>query len=233
MTVYALKQWVKTSDSSLAEIIHRLARGGVPCIRPVHGAIYTIQKAVKLFISEALRSFYYTPVFQSRLTGPCEKLYLYGDMPLVIDPLEITIGNQCRISGVTTFCGRPRTKNPKLIIGERCAISWQVTIAVGTKVVLERGVHIGGRCFLAGYPGHPMDMYARTAGDACTDDQIGDIILEEGVWLASGVTVLAGVRIGKGSVVAAGSVVTKDIPPGVLAAGIPARVVRPINEQEA
>ncbi len=46
------------------------------------------------------------------------------------------------------------------------------------------------------------------------------------MWLATWVTVTAGVTIGAGTVVAAGSVVTKDLPPGVLAAGIPARVVR-------
>ena len=41
-----------------------------------------------------------------------------------------------------------------------------------------------------------------------------------------GVTVSAGVRIGRGTVVAAGSVVTADLPPLVLAAGVPARVIR-------
>jgi maltose O-acetyltransferase len=52
------------------------------------------------------------------------------------------------------------------------------------------------------------------------------IILEENVWLGARVIVLRGVTIGKGSVIGAGSVVTKDIPPGVLAAGSPARVIR-------
>ena len=59
-----------------------------------------------------------------------------------------------------------------------------------------------------------------------TEDQVGDIVIENDVWLATGVTVLAGVRIGRGSIVAANSVVTRDLPPGVLAAGAPARVVR-------
>jgi maltose O-acetyltransferase len=41
--------------------------------------------------------------------------------------------------------------------------------------------------------------------------------------------VLAGVRIGEGSVIGYGAVVTNDIPPGVLAAGNPARVIRSIG----
>ena len=42
---------------------------------------------------------------------------------------------------------------------------------------------------------------------------------------------MAGVTIGKGSVIGAGSVVTKDIPPYVLAAGNPCRIIRSIKEE--
>jgi len=41
----------------------------------------------------------------------------------------------------------------------------------------------------------------------------GDIIVEDGAWLAERVLVLSGVRIGRGAIVAANSVVTKDVPP--------------------
>lgn len=46
------------------------------------------------------------------------------------------------------------------------------------------------------------------------------------VWLGAGVRVLGGVSIGDGCVVGAGAVVTKDLPPGSIAFGIPAGVVR-------
>ena len=54
----------------------------------------------------------------------------------------------------------------------------------------------------------------------------GGIIIEDDVWLGVGVIVLDGVRVGKGAVVGAGSVVTRDIPDGAIAAGVPARVVK-------
>ena len=43
---------------------------------------------------------------------------------------------------------------------------------------------------------------------------------------------LAGVTIGEGSVIGAGSVVNRDIPPHVLAAGVPCRVIRKITEAD-
>ncbi len=55
------------------------------------------------------------------------------------------------------------------------------------------------------------------------------IVIEKNVWITSGCVVLGGVRIGENTVVGAGSVVTRSLPPNVLAAGNPARVIREIQ----
>ncbi|MCB1425818.1 MAG: acyltransferase [Notoacmeibacter sp.] len=148
-------------------------------------------------------------------------------MPLVIGPVRMAFGRDVRISGQTTITGRPGTPEPpKLVVGSNVDIGWQTTIAVAGKVVIGDNVRIAGRAFLAGYPGHPLDAADRAAGLPDTPDQCGDIVLERDVWLATGVTVLAGVTIGRGTVVGAGSIVTGDLPPYVLAAGSPARILR-------
>jgi len=54
----------------------------------------------------------------------------------------------------------------------------------------------------------------------------GPIIVEDYAWIGAGAIVLDGVRIGKGAVVGAGAVVTRDIPDGGIAFGVPAQVVR-------
>ena len=54
------------------------------------------------------------------------------------------------------------------------------------------------------------------------------VTIEDDVWIASKVTILDGVKIGKGSVIGAGSVVTRSIPSGVIAAGNPAKVIKPL-----
>jgi len=54
----------------------------------------------------------------------------------------------------------------------------------------------------------------------------GGIVIDDDAWLGVGVIVLDGVKIGRGAVIGAGSVVTRDIPDGAIATGVPARVVK-------
>ena len=231
----ALRQWVKARRHPVADLAYRLAVAArcvaMPVVPGVHATLYHLHVVARDLLANAMRVLWWTPLFQSRLERPAHGLYLYGGMPLVIGPVELTFGAQCRVSGQTTISGRSAGREtPRLEVGNNCDIGWQTTIAVGRRVALGNNVRIAGRAFLAGYPGHPLNAAARAQGLPDNDDQVGDIVLEDDVWLATGVTVSAGVRIGRGTVVAAGSVVTRDLPPGVLAAGAPARVVRAIAE---
>ncbi len=56
-----------------------------------------------------------------------------------------------------------------------------------------------------------------------------DIVLGDSVWIGANAVILAGVTIGENSVIGAGAVVTKDIPKFVVAAGVPARIIRRIG----
>ncbi|MGF6950412.1 acetyltransferase-like isoleucine patch superfamily enzyme [Neobacillus sp. B4I6] len=55
------------------------------------------------------------------------------------------------------------------------------------------------------------------------------VMIGENVWIGSNATILPGVTIGDNSVVAAGAVVTKDVPENTVVAGVPAKVVKKIN----
>ena len=56
-----------------------------------------------------------------------------------------------------------------------------------------------------------------------------DVVIEEGVWVASHALVLGPVRIGKHAVVAAGSLVLDDVPPYAVVAGRPAKIIKEIS----
>jgi acetyltransferase-like isoleucine patch superfamily enzyme len=56
------------------------------------------------------------------------------------------------------------------------------------------------------------------------------IVIERNVWIATGATIIGGVTVGENSVVAAGAVVTKNVPPNSLVAGVPAKVIRSLEE---
>lgn len=60
----------------------------------------------------------------------------------------------------------------------------------------------------------------------------GDCIIGESVHVGAGSTVIQGVQIGSGSVIAAGAVVSENVEPLTLVAGVPARALRSIDEQE-
>ena len=73
---------------------------------------------------------------------------------------------------------------------------------------------------------HTIGSSSRRAGQGANDP----IVIGEGTWIGAGATVLGGVTIGRGVVIAAGSVVTADIPDNVVAAGVPARAIRDLDD---
>jgi acetyltransferase-like isoleucine patch superfamily enzyme len=231
------RQWVKNNPNLLAKVLRTsffaFRNLQFPLIRPIHSALYFLHKLITLFFTNLVRILYWTPLFRSRIKNNPKNLFLFTGLPLLLGNLDIRVGNNCRISGKTTFSGRTATlQTPQLVIGSNVDIGWQTSISVGRLVRIGDNVRIAGRAFLAGYPGHPVDPVARAHGLPDLEEQVGDIVLEDNVWLAIGTIVIAGVTIGQNTIVAAGSVVTRDLPPNVLAGGAPARIIRALPNRK-
>ena len=121
---------------------------------------------------------------------------------------------RCDYGGNITV-GRDFYANYDCIILDVCPVT------IGDRVLFGPRVGLYGA-------GHPLDPEVRAGGL----ENGGPITIGDDVWLGGGVVVLPGVTIGAGAVIAAGAMVTRDIPSGVLAAGVPCRVLRPLNERD-
>jgi len=108
-----------------------------------------------------------------------------------------------------------------LAIGNDVFVNHGTVLSASCGITLGDRVNVAPRCTLL-----DNDFHGTDTRDAAP--RMAPIVLEDDVWLGTGVIVLRGVTIGRGSVVAAGAVVTRDVPPGVLAGGVPARVLRPL-----
>ena len=102
-----------------------------------------------------------------------------------------------------------------------------LTFVDDVEIRIGNGVMIAPNVTLAttGHPVHP----ARRVDFARFSEPI---VIEDKVWIGANVVVLPGVRIGYGSVIGAGSVVSKDVPPMVVAVGVPCRVLREITDDD-
>lgn len=122
-------------------------------------------------------------------------------------------------------------------IGKNFFANFNLLVMDDGKIFIGDNVMIGPNVSLLS-TNHPLIADERVRmkyedGHISMSEFAGEIRIEDDVWLAAGVTVLDNVTIGKGAVVGAGSVVTKDVPPGWLAAGNPAKLIREISEKDS
>ena len=104
----------------------------------------------------------------------------------------------------------------------------EANVAIGSFCVIGRA-RIGARTQIASHVEIPSGRHQHGHDE---DGQIGDGEFQEveigpDCWIGASAVIMA--RVGQGSTIGAGSVVVKDIPGGVIAAGVPARIIRTIH----
>jgi acetyltransferase-like isoleucine patch superfamily enzyme len=114
-------------------------------------------------------------------------------------------------------------------MGERCAIQTNVTITDPAYTRLGNNVRLSG-CTLFGHDG-VVNMLREAYGGKI--DCVGAIDIRDNVFIGHQAIVLPGVTIGPDAVVAAGAVVTRNVPPGTVVAGVPAKPIGRTTELHA
>jgi acetyltransferase-like isoleucine patch superfamily enzyme len=124
-------------------------------------------------------------------------------------------GGRCRLATVAP--------GAELVIGSDVGMS-SVLICAAIRVQIGDGTQIGGGCMILDTDFHPRaDSGAWTTDPARVAKPVS---IGKNCFIGARAIILKGVTIGDGAVVGAGAVVTKDIPPGAIAVGNPARVVK-------
>ncbi len=142
-----------------------------------------------------------------------------------------------------TTAGDRLATGHNVVIREECQLGDDV--AVWSNSVVDYGCVIGDRvkihtnCYVAQFtfigddaflaPGVSVANDLYPGNDASAEKMAGPII-EAGAQIGAGVTLLPFVRIGAGAVIGSGSVVSRDVPPGMVAFGNPARVARAVAD---
>jgi maltose O-acetyltransferase len=145
-------------------------------------------------------------------------------------PSWSTLAKRLRVRSARGFC--PKI-HPSANINRGARISWDCEVGshagigencvLSGRVVLGPHVTMGPQCFFI-TGDHPVPPDGGHFRDMTPTHR--PIIVEADVFLGARVTVLPGVRIGRGAAVGAGSLVSKDVMPGAVVVGNPAREIR-------
>lgn len=159
----------------------------------------------------------------------------------------ISIGDQCSVlresvlrngkmvkmengSSISSFCNifpREPGFDGSFTMGEKSNVGDYTTIDTSDDVIIGKEVAVGPFSIIYTHDhDYKSDSFAAWKGGVNT----GKVIIEDGSWVGARVTILPGVTIGKRAIIAAGSVVTRNVAPGDIVGGIPAKSILKINK---
>jgi len=143
------------------------------------------------------------------------------EVPRNLHDIEVGHASCLDDNVVLLVSGAPR-EAPKIVIGTGCYINRRTMIDASLRIEIGDHAGLGPNCYITDHDhGIAPDRNFLDQELVEAPTRIGPC-----AWLGAGVTVLKGVTVGAGAVIGAGSVVTRDVPDGAIAVGVPARVVR-------
>ncbi|MEO8210643.1 MAG: hypothetical protein ABI840_08770 [bacterium] len=148
--------------------------------------------------------------------------YVSVGQQTIIDTERIEIDDDAKITE-QVFIGGLASPESLLRMGKRTTIMKQSFINTTRPVIIGDDTGIGGHCLLFTHGSWQNKIEGYPVAFA-------PITLGKNVWLPWRIFIMPGVTIGDGSTIGADSLVTKDIPPGSLAAGSPAKVIKTADE---
>ena len=147
---------------------------------------------------------------------------------------DIVIGKRCEIKGqLFSFEGGKILIDNNVFMNYNSFIGSMEAVTIGNDVIIATNVRIFDN---NNHPTSPTQREMMSHNDFYGElwtwkyAEHKPVVIGDNVWIGEFSAILKGVTIGKGSIVASHSVVTKDVPPYVIVAGNPARVVKRLEE---
>lgn len=123
--------------------------------------------------------------------------------------------------------------SPSITIGEDCNIGEHCHITACNHIEIGNGVLTGRYVYISdnshGNPANAEELETRPSMRPLYSK--GPVVIGNNVWIGERVCVMSGVKIGDGAIIAANAIVTHDIPAGVLAGGVPAKVIKNLRDE--
>lgn len=139
-----------------------------------------------------------------------------------------TSGKNCRFESLSS-------NKKTLFIGENVQVNDNVHITAINNVHIGNNVLIASKVYISDCAhGSYSEIGEHSSPESIPNEReliFKPVIIEDNVWIGENVSILPGVTIGKGSIIGANSVVTKSLPSGVIAAGVPAKIIKVFDKE--
>ncbi len=150
---------------------------------------------------------------------------------LILNSEYMLLGNRVLIrhGGRLEVVLHGQSWRPLLKVGNDVNIEQHVHIVCHDQIEIEDNVSIAAQCAIVDTSHPPEAAQQDKKIGSAIDPERSSVFIGRNSFIGLGTTILPNVRIGRNCVIGAGSVVSRSIPDGSIAAGVPARVVRQLN----
>lgn len=208
----------------------RVRRLRVPdALMPFYRLLYWERSLMISVFRRIATIFYYEPLFRgrcSRVGSGLQFVKLRQGLPVFSGNVRVELGSEVIVHSRATFAAGHVHDEPLFVVGDHTYLGPGLTVSVAERVTVGSHCHISSRVSLYDNDTHPLSPEKRAAHESVAPEDIRPVIIGDHVWIGEGVIVLKGVTVSDGAVIGAGSVLTKDVPPGTVVAGNPARIVK-------
>ncbi len=168
----------------------------------------------------------------------------FGKKSVIRPTCDLIIGKKYMSIGNATIIGKHvqltawdshngHRYTPLINVGSGCQLGAYNHITAVNKVEIGDGVLTGKFVTISdnshGIPGNSSECEVSPINRIVYSK--GPVVINDNVWIGDKATILANVTIGEGSIIGANAVVTKDVPPYCIVAGVPAKVIKRINNK--